>query len=110
MLWNVIGGPNQSMAPQITRSPLKLGDALLLCSDGLTRYLEDAEILTAVSQPERTAAETCQRLIEEANQRGGIDNITALVARFNRNDVAAVEQHHAHCSSDMPPQPTVMLP
>lgn len=58
--------------------PLLPGDLLLLCSDGLHRYLNDPVLLqlTADGAPD----EICQRLIAFANQAGGADNITALVA------------------------------
>ncbi len=55
------------------------GDVVLLCSDGLTDMLEDAEIarLAGSNSPKRAA----QRLIAAANKRGGFDNISVIVAR-----------------------------
>ncbi|GAC1627238.1 MAG: Stp1/IreP family PP2C-type Ser/Thr phosphatase [Candidatus Acidiferrum sp.] len=55
-------------------------DTLLLCSDGLTRMVTDPEIagtLQAETDPERAA----RRLVELANEGGGQDNITVIVAR-----------------------------
>ena len=53
-------------------------DILVLCSDGLTRHVQDAEIAQVVTHyPPENAA---QRLIDMANQRGGKDNISAIVA------------------------------
>jgi protein phosphatase len=60
------------------------GDTFVLCSDGLTTHLEDNEILAVVEQ-ERELQETCDALIEGANQRGGLDNITILALRFDEN-------------------------
>jgi len=60
---------------------LQSGDEILLCSDGLTNMLDDeriAAILTSESEP-RSA---CERLMAEANDRGGRDNITVIVSRF----------------------------
>ncbi len=61
--------------------PLQLasGDVVLLCSDGLTDMVEDAEIARLVggSSPKRAA----QRLIAAANKRGGFDNISVVIAR-----------------------------
>ena len=57
------------------------GDAVLLCSDGLTDVLTDdriAAVLAAECEPQSA----CERLVAEANDRGGPDNITAIVARF----------------------------
>ncbi|MDD3718305.1 MAG: Stp1/IreP family PP2C-type Ser/Thr phosphatase [Actinomycetota bacterium] len=54
------------------------GDSLLLCSDGLSGYLEDGDmeaILCTREGPDRR----CRRLVEAANERGGSDNITAVV-------------------------------
>ncbi|PDW03812.1 protein phosphatase [Candidatus Viridilinea mediisalina] len=56
------------------------GDQLLLCSDGLTGYVEDEE-LAAVLLAEASADRACERLIALANQRGGSDNITIVIAR-----------------------------
>jgi len=55
------------------------GEALLLCTDGLTAVLQDEEIhktLVEMDDPTRCA----QRLVDLANARGGPDNITAVVA------------------------------
>jgi serine/threonine protein phosphatase PrpC len=60
--------------------PVADGDRFLLCSDGITEYLAEAEIgevLTKMPSPARSA----QRLVELALQRGGGDNATALVVR-----------------------------
>jgi serine/threonine protein phosphatase PrpC len=56
------------------------GDVLILCSDGLTDHVASEEIGAIVA--ETPAAETAaRRLIDLANQRGGHDNITVVVAR-----------------------------
>jgi serine/threonine protein phosphatase PrpC len=56
--------------------PLELGDRFLLCSDGLHGYLEDGE-LEDLMPGDRV--EVVERLIELANERGGRDNITAVI-------------------------------
>jgi len=57
------------------------GDALVMCSDGLSGMISDSEILSIV---ERYSPQECvYRLIERANARGGNDNITALVVRVS---------------------------
>jgi PPM family protein phosphatase len=57
------------------------GDALVLCTDGLSSLVTDNEIAEIVEQygPE----ESVQRLVERANEQGGPDNITAVVARVS---------------------------
>jgi len=61
---------------------LKRGDRLLLCSDGLTCVVGEQEILYEVTGGGNSAqpSQACQRLIEMANQRGGPDNITVIIA------------------------------
>lgn len=55
------------------------GDRFLLCSDGLSGYLEDAEIPKLFDST--AEEELAQGLIDLANERGGKDNITAVVVR-----------------------------
>jgi protein phosphatase len=55
----------------------RAGDRYLLCSDGLTNMVEDAEILqTVLANPPQPAVE---RLIQRAKEEGGLDNITVVV-------------------------------
>ena len=62
--------------------PVCAGDTLVLCSDGLSALVEDDELRAVV---ETCAPEDCVRtLIERANERGGPDNITAVVAHVSR--------------------------
>ena len=60
--------------------PLRQGDALLLCSDGLYNVLEDDELAALVAG--RSAAEACGALVAGANARGTPDNVTACVLRM----------------------------
>jgi PPM family protein phosphatase len=61
---------------------LKRGDWAVLCSDGLSGTVEPQEIAEMLH--EGTAIEeACRRLIDLANQRGGEDNITAIIAKFD---------------------------
>lgn len=62
-------------------------DIYLLCSDGLNSMLTDAEI-AAVLETGGTLEETCQRLISEANERGGNDNISVVLLRPRSSDPA----------------------
>ena len=59
--------------------PLEVGDALILCSDGLSGLIEDDELLSIVNQ--YVPQESVYHLIERANEHGGPDNITAIVVR-----------------------------
>ena len=55
-------------------------DALLLCSDGLTNMVTDAEIASTLATSE-TAQAAAEHLIELANLYGGVDNVTVIVLR-----------------------------
>ncbi|MEN8191160.1 MAG: Stp1/IreP family PP2C-type Ser/Thr phosphatase [Thermodesulfobacteriota bacterium] len=61
------------------------GDFFLLCSDGLTGFVDDARIQEIISQ-NSDIENTVERLVDQANQAGGRDNITALLLSF---------QHHS---------------
>ena len=55
-------------------------DILLLCSDGLTRMVIEAEIAGTL-QSEPDAKRAAEKLVELANERGGADNVTVVVVR-----------------------------
>jgi protein phosphatase len=57
-------------------------DGLLLCSDGLSNKVAEKEMLEIVRESSDLES-ACARLIEMANERGGEDNITVIIARFN---------------------------
>jgi protein phosphatase len=57
------------------------GDQILLCSDGLTRMVTEAEIaavLAQITSPQQAA----DRLVEMANEKGGVDNTTVIIVRL----------------------------
>lgn len=60
---------------------LKPDTTLLVCSDGLWKMLEEKEILDLLSLP-LSPKEICNRLISKANEKGGKDNITAVVVKL----------------------------
>jgi PPM family protein phosphatase len=59
---------------------LGLGDALILVSDGVTGYLDERDV-SAVLREAASAQEAAERLVDEAVERGGADNATAVVVR-----------------------------
>jgi protein phosphatase len=79
ILWNALGGNDDVPKPEITRVALELGDVLLLCSDGLTKHVTDAQIAAVLAVDESTAVR-CRKLVELANLNGGSDNVTVIVA------------------------------
>ncbi len=82
-------GMNDSVAVDLINDEPQLGDVYLLCSDGLSGMLSDDQILQIVSSTAEVP-EMCRRLIAQANENGGEDNITALVIRIDEQDEAAL--------------------
>lgn len=59
---------------------LRTGDRLVLCSDGLTTHVDDAE-LVRITLEDAPPTRICERLVALANERGGQDNISVIVAK-----------------------------
>ena len=71
-------GASPDVEPDIYRGEIRNGDLYLVASDGLTGMVDDrrlAQLLSSRAEPERKV----QALISEANGRGGLDNITAII-------------------------------
>lgn len=75
------------------------GDLVMLCSDGLTDLVTDAEILTAYSKSAPNNA--AENLVDLANQRGGHDNITIVTV--------SVPNLEKHIVQPAPPQRKLVL-
>ncbi len=76
VLTSAIGGSEAS--PDVTRAELRTGDAVLLCTDGLTKHVSDERI--AERMRTMTSAEQVVRgLVDDALAGGGTDNVTVLV-------------------------------
>ena len=76
-------GPDAKVRVDLTHQPVRRGDVLVLCSDGLSGQVRKDEIAQVVSRNDRDLVDMCGELIDLANERGGPDNITVLVARFS---------------------------
>lgn len=61
------------------------GDLFLLCSDGLSGEIED-EDMEKLLQEEGDLDKACHRLVQTANDNGGRDNVTVILARFNEGE------------------------
>jgi protein phosphatase len=57
------------------------GDILLLCCDGLSSMVPDAEMAEILGAGARDLKRTAQRLVDAANDAGGVDNITCVLAQ-----------------------------
>jgi protein phosphatase len=80
-------GAQTELIPATARIQLRRGDVLLLCSDGLSGKLRNEEIRQIVSDAGEDLAVACQALVAEANNRGGEDNITVVLARFSGDEL-----------------------
>ncbi|HEX4561988.1 MAG TPA: Stp1/IreP family PP2C-type Ser/Thr phosphatase [Gemmatimonadales bacterium] len=81
-------GANADVMPDIYVGTVRQNDLFLLASDGLTGMLEDpqlAEIMKSGGEPQ----EQVDKLIDEANRHGGLDNITAIMVRIDQVDTPA---------------------
>jgi len=68
----------------LTEVPVRGGDYLVLCSDGLTRMVPEgvmAQVIRELRDPQRI----CDRLVDIANGNGGVDNITVVVVQVLGN-------------------------
>jgi len=71
-------GTDEKVEADLYGCKIETGEMLLLCSDGLTNMLSDEDILRCVRE-EQDLQSRCERLIREANDNGGFDNITVVL-------------------------------
>ena len=70
-------GVDEFVTPEFNIYDMLTGDRLLLCTDGLTNFVDADVISNILSSP--VNEDTANKLIDEANKNGGGDNITAVV-------------------------------
>jgi len=80
-------GAQSEVAPVTGRIRLRQDDLVLLCSDGLSGKLRAEDIQRIVIDSKGNLSKACDALIEEANNRGGEDNITVVLAQFSGDDL-----------------------
>lgn len=88
-------GPDVRVA--IGRLELRRGDRLLLCSDGVSNQITDDELRQILSTSE--PREACDKMITLANDRGGDDNETVIVADILGEDLAEVDEYETVTST-----------
>src|SRR5688572_6992201 len=74
-------GPEPDVKVDTMTIPAKAGDVFLLCSDGLTTMVSDERIKEILTES-KTLRSAVNKLVDEANQGGGRDNITAVAFRL----------------------------
>lgn len=73
-------GANAAVEADILTGDLQVGDLYLVASDGLTGMVEDPQ-LKKILESRQTPGRMVDAMITEANRRGGLDNITAIVVQ-----------------------------
>jgi protein phosphatase len=75
-------GSNEEVIPDLYFGTIQAGDVILLASDGLTGMLEDEQLARILGEPGEPA-QWVERMIANANRRGGLDNITIVLVRID---------------------------
>ncbi|HXI62535.1 MAG TPA: SpoIIE family protein phosphatase, partial [Pyrinomonadaceae bacterium] len=93
-------GAQNELTPATARIQLRQGDMVLLCSDGLSGKLRNEDIRQIVADADDLGA-ACDALVAEANNRGGEDNITVVLARFTGDELR--EPNDDRITVELPP-------
>jgi serine/threonine protein phosphatase PrpC len=112
-------GMQDQVAVDLQHDESQVGDVYVLCSDGLSGMMADEEILAIVQNAHPNAMqEAPKKLIERANERGGEDNVTAVVIAIEDDAIestgkakamteeaagAAMSQRSANAATEVPP-------
>jgi len=105
-------GPDPRVKVDLTHQPIRRGDTLILCSDGLSGLVKREEF-GSMAREHQDLSNLCSALINLANSRGGPDNITVVTVRFegegldeaNGSDGVGHQRYHL-AQNATPPEPT----
>lgn len=86
----------------------RIGDVYILCSDGLSGMVQDDDIRRIVAATD-DVRETCNQLIAKANERGGEDNVTAVVIRIEASEADSTTTE-IETARDVPPSDQLGAP
>jgi len=81
-------GSAESPEVELNHAEVRPGDLYLLCSDGLNSMVSDEEIRQTLARYADSPEEACGGLIEQANAKGGDDNITVIVIGIEEQDIS----------------------
>lgn len=84
-------GPEAKVRVDLTHQEIRKGDAIVICSDGLSGQVTREEIGSIVADQGKSLVDVCTELIGLANDRGGPDNITVVVARLGGDGLKNVD-------------------
>ncbi|MEO6778472.1 MAG: Stp1/IreP family PP2C-type Ser/Thr phosphatase [Gemmatimonadaceae bacterium] len=94
-------GMGWDVEPDISDGEVRQGDVFLLASDGLTGMVDDRR-LNALLGSRATPDRMVDAMISEANARGGVDNITAVVVRVHSSAAMATGTHPTPAAGSEP--------
>ena len=104
VLGSLLSGNPCQLLPCVYQRLLAPEDQLLLCTDGLTKNVAPSQIAEILESTD-TAEDACRELIAAANDAGGGDNITVIVARFCGGAVQIAEDaSECRGPASLPPQ------
>ena len=110
VITNAVGGDSAEVKVEVHKVQLEGRDRVLLCSDGLTEMVPEEDI-SHILQTEAEPEQACQRLVARANEAGGKDNITVVVANFRTaNQPEAAAQNRATVEKGIGPTNPVTVP
>jgi protein phosphatase len=102
-------GPEPVIKVDLTYQKLRRDDILVLCSDGLSGQVSKDDFARVIGE-EKDLVQACRRLIDLANDAGGPDNITVIIARFDGEGLRVEGEgggdevgHHVFALSDSGP-------
>ncbi|MGF1472534.1 MAG: Stp1/IreP family PP2C-type Ser/Thr phosphatase [Rubrobacteraceae bacterium] len=84
-------GAEEAVEVDTANIPVEPGDRILLCSDGLSDMVPESRISEVLSEPSQTPEAPVQRLLSEALEAGGLDNVTIVlvdVKQLERQEVS----------------------
>jgi PPM family protein phosphatase len=84
-------GTHETVKVDTDEQALLVSDSVLLCSDGLTRMVTDPEIASTLLTS-TSAQEAAERLIDLANDNGGVDNVTVIVLRVDEKSESVFDR------------------
>jgi PPM family protein phosphatase len=90
-------GLNPDVRVAIGKLDLRRGDRLLICSDGVTNQVSDDELCQILTRSE--PREACETIIALANERGGDDNETVIVADVLGEELPEVDEYETVTST-----------
>lgn len=75
-------GRDDQVEADLAEFTVSNGNRLLLCTDGLTRTVSDADLAAALERFKGDPQQACDYLVETANTNGGPDNVTVVIVEF----------------------------